>query len=212
MKKIFFSLLLAALTVNSLAQGDTSAGGLDVTGERMRIANEKAVLDRKVAAERTDCYQKFAVQDCLTDSQERRREQADHLMRQEAQLNDVERKQRSAAELQRLESLKKDPLDITRNTDRAGEAQQQREQRAVDSANSRSSAASSAAANARQFEDKQRNAVKKQSDARARREGSVGERGRYERKQQEAEAHRVELEKRNAERTKPRAPALPDPP
>ena len=212
MKKIFFSLLLAALVGSSLAQGATSAGGLDVAGERTRIANEKAALDRKVAAERTACYQKFAVQDCLTDSQVRRREQADHLKRQEAQLNEAERKKRGAAELQRLESLKKDPLDITRNADRAGEAQQQREQRAVDSAGSRSSAASSAAVKAQQFDDKQRNAAQKQSDATARRENSAGERARYERKQQEAEAHRAELEKRNAERTKPRSPGLPDPP
>ena len=212
MKKIFFSLLLAALAGTSMAQGDTSAGGLDVAGERTRIANEKAALARKVAEERTACYQKFAVQDCLTDSQVRRREQADHLKRQEAQLNDAERKKRGAAELQRLESLKKDPLDITRNADRAGEAQQQREQRAVDSAGSRSSAASSAAVKAQQFDDKQRNAAQKQSDATARRENSAGERARYERKQQEAEAHRAELEKRNAERTKPRSPGLPDPP
>ena len=212
MKKICFSLLMAALSVSSLAQGDRLTGGLDVAGERMRISNEKAALDRKVAAERTACYQKFAVQDCLTDGQERRHGQMDNLKRQEAQLNNTERKQRSAAEFQRLESLKKDPLDITRNADRAGEAQQQREQRAADSANSRSSAASSAAANAQQFENKQRNAANKQSDAIARREGSASERARYERKQQEAEAHRAELDKRNAERTQPRSSALPAPP
>lgn len=212
MKKICFSLLLTALSVSSLAQGDSSTGGLDIAGERIRIANEKAALDRKVGAERTACYQKFAVQDCLTDSQERRHGQMDNFKRQEAQLNDAERKQRSAAELQRLESLKKDPLDITRNADRAGEAQQQREQRATDGANARSSAASSAPTNAQQFENKQRNAANKQSDATARRESSAGERARYERKQQDAEAHRAELDKRNAERTKPRSSALPSPP
>jgi len=212
MKKFFVSLLLAAVSATSLAQADKSAGGLDVVAERTRIATEKAELDRRVAAERTACYQKFAVQDCLTDSQKRKREQADHLKRQESQLNDAERKRRGAAELQRLESLNKDALEAARNTERAGEAQQQREQRAADGENSRAAAASSAPTKARQFEDKQRNAAKRQSDAAARKMESVGERERYQRKQQQAEAHRADLERRATERTKPRSPALPGPP
>lgn len=212
MKKIIFLLLLALTAIGSLAQADKSAGGLDVAAERARIAKERATLSRATAIERAACYQRFAVDSCLTESQERRRDQTDHLKRQEAQLNDAERKQRGAAELQRLETTKKDADDAARNVDRGREAQQQRDQRAVDGANSRASAAATAPTKAREFENKQLDFARQQSDAATRAAQAPAERERYERKQQQAQEHQAELEKRNAERTKPRSPGLPTPP
>lgn len=212
MKKIFVSLLLAFSAIGSMAQADKSAGGLDVTAERARIASERAALDRTVAAERAACYQKFAVQSCLTESQERRRDQTDHLKRQEAQLNDAERKRRGAVELQRLETLKKDASDAAQNAARAREAQQQRDQRAIEGDKSRAATAAAAPTKAQQFENKQRNAARKQSDAATREAQAPAERERYERKRQQAEAHQAALEKKNAERVKPRSAGLPTPP
>jgi colicin import membrane protein len=212
MKKLFLSVLLAVSAAGSLAQADKSAGGLDAAAERTRIANERAVLDRTVAAERAACYQKFAVQSCLEESQQRRRTQTDDLKRQEAQLNNAERKQRGAVELQRLEGLQKDADDAAQKAGSAREAQQQRDQRASDSANSRASAASAASANARQFENKQRDFAKQQSDAAARAAQAPAERERYERKLQQAAEHQAALEKRRAERDKPRSAGLPSAP
>jgi len=212
MKKLIFWWLLVLSMMGALAQTDQFAGGLDVHVERARIASERAALDRTAAAERAACYQKFAVQGCLDESLERRRGKADHLKRQESQLNDAERKQRGAAELQRLEAAKKDADDATRKADGAREAQQQRDQRALEGDNSRAAAAATAPTKASQFENKQRDFAKQQNDAAIRAAQAPAERERYERKRQQAEAHQAALAKRNAERSKPRSPGLPDPP
>jgi len=212
MKKVFFPLLLVFSAMGVLAQTDKSAGGLDVSVERARIASERAALDRTVAAERAACYQKFVIQSCLDESQERRRGQMDHLKRQEVQLNDAERKRRGAVELQRLDALKKDANDTVQNADRAHEAQQQRDQRAVEGANSRALAASAAPAKASKFENNQRDFAKQQSDAAERAAQAPAERERYERKRRQAEAHQDALAKRNDERVKPRSPGLSTPP
>lgn len=212
MKKLFLSVLLALSAIGSSAQIDKSAGGLNPAAERARIANDRAVLDRAVATERAACYQKFAVQSCLEESQQRRRTQTDDLKRQEAQLNDAERKRRGAVELQRLEGLKKDATDAAQKADSAREGQQQRDQRAVEGANSRASAAAAAPAKARQFEDKQRNAAKQQNDAASRAAQAPAARERYERKRQQAEEHQAALEKKRAQRVKPRSAGLPSAP
>ena len=212
MNKFFLSVLLTCAALDALAQADSPVGGLNVATERARIADERAAIARATATERAACYQKFAVDSCLSESRERRREQTDHLKRQQTQLNDAERKQRGAAEMQRLETNKKDADDAARNIERAREDQRRREQRATEDQNVRAEAAAAAPTNARQFEDKQRSFVRQQRDAAARAAQSPMERERYDRKLQEAAAHQAALEKRMAERTKPRSPGLPAPP
>ena len=190
-----------------------TVGGLDVTTERARIASERVALEQRVAAERAACYQQFAVQDCLIESQRRKRTETDHLKRQEAQLSDAERKRRGALELDRLEAQQKQrsAAQVTEQETRARQAQQQREHRASEVDASRASAMAAAPGKKLQLESKQRASSRKQADQANRAAAAPRERERFERKRQQSAEHQSTLDRKNGQRTKPRSAGLPPP-
>lgn len=227
MKKTLRSLLsslsfIAAMVAgaSALAQSDTpvadgkTAGGLDVASERARIAGERAALNQREMQERAACYQKFAVQGCLTDSQRRKRVETDQLKRQESQLNDAERKRRGALELDRLEAQPKQRSAdaLAEQAERAHQAEQQRDQRATAAQASRDSAAAAAPGQVRQLEGKQRAFADKQADQARRAAEAPMQRKRLELKRQQSAEHQANLERKNAQRTKPPSAGLPTPP
>ena len=208
----FLPLLLAALALPVAAQ--TPWAPADMEAEKTRIDGERKSIDARYDEERAVCYKKFAVQDCLTDARRRRRAQVEDLNRQEAILNDAERKRRAAAALERLDE-KASPASATEeaaNRERAQQSQQGREQRAAERAADRQAKDEQAAANRRAFEERQRAHAQEQAKTAERRSQDQIERERYEAKLKQAEQERAELEARNAKRTKPRSPPLPTPP
>ena len=78
------SLVALLAAVSAGAQTLATTGTLDLKAERDRLSAERAALDRRVKAEQVACYQRFAVEDCLRDSRQRRRIEDDDLRRQEA--------------------------------------------------------------------------------------------------------------------------------
>ncbi len=200
--------LLAALALPAAAQAPANA-----EAEKTRIAGERKAIDERYDQERAVCYQKFAVQDCLTDARRRRRVQVEDLNRQEAILNDAERKRRAAAALERLDQ-KASPVSAAEdaaNRERAQQSQQDREQRAAERAADRQAREAQAAANRRAYDEKQRAHAQEQAKTAERRSQEQVERERYEAKLKQAEQERAELDARNAKRTKPRSPPLPTP-
>ena len=117
-------------------------------------AAARQALNERVAAERAACYQKFAVEGCLEDSRHRRRADTDDIKRQEAAINDFERKRRGAAELDKLEQQKSTQQSQTRRTPArasAGCRRKTREDRAADHAASREAMTAKEAENQREF-------------------------------------------------------------
>ena len=208
---VFLSTLAAA---SVWAQSAATSGNLDFNSERARIATERAALESRSKAEQAACYQKFAVEDCLSDIRQRNRKLTDDLKRQEAAINDIQRKQRGTAQLDRLDEKNATPRsqDQPAQRDQAMKSQQEREQRAADHAQSRDDAAAKAAENKRDFEKKQREHADVQAKAAQRAGEADQQRALHERKLEKAAAHVADREKRNATRTKPRSAPLPPPP
>ena len=125
LQKTLGSLAILLAVVPATAQTLATTGALDLKAERDRLSSERAALDRRVKAEQVACYQRFAVEDCLKDSRQRRRTEDDDLRRQEAAIRDIERKQRGAAQLDRLEQKEAPRSQAER--DQAVQSQQDRE-------------------------------------------------------------------------------------
>ncbi len=99
------SLLTVAILIGissvARAQPDMSAGSVDA--ERSRIVAERARLESKYLAEDAACYQRFAVNYCLDEVNERRRETMGDLRRQEVLLNEQDRKRKGAEQIRRTD-------------------------------------------------------------------------------------------------------------
>ena len=211
MKKLFLALFLGLIIGQSVhAQTEASVSAAELDTERTRISNERAAADRRALKERTACYQKFAVEDCLSASRLRQRLTLEQLRRDEARINDITRRERGGKALDRLDQ-KNAPQraeDAEAKRDRSLESHQGREQRAADHATGRASAAERADANRRAQEKKQQAHAEHQARQAAVRDRASAERERHEDKLRRAETHRTERDKKNAERKKPRAAPL----
>lgn len=212
LKKLLLCVALVAGGVPVWAQTSAVAGNINPDAERARLTKERAEIDARAKAEQTACYQRFAVEDCLQESRRKRRTAEDSIKRQEADLNDMERKRRAADQLERLDKAPPRAVDDPAAQERARQSQQGREQRAADHAASRADAAAKAEDNRRALEDKQRAHAEQQAKAARLKADAPTERARFERKQEQAAKHRADRERQNAERTKPRSAPLPPPP
>lgn len=211
-KKLLLCVALLAGGAPVWAQTNAAAGNIDPTAERARLSKERAEVEARAKTEQTACYQRFAVEDCLQDSRRKRRTAEDSIKRQEADLNDMERKRRAAAQLERLDKAPPRAQDDPAAQEKARQSQQGREQRAADHAQSRAEAAAKAEDNRRDLDAKQRNHAEQQAKAARLQADAPTERARFERKQEQAAKRRAERERQNAERTKPRSAPLPAPP
>jgi colicin import membrane protein len=103
MTKIRIGCLLLAFASGAWGQGDAAFGLDSVSKERQRIAVTRSSGYAALDAEDAECQKKFAVFDCQSDVAARRRALDAELKRQENSLNDAERKQRGAEQLERVE-------------------------------------------------------------------------------------------------------------
>ncbi len=213
MKNIALGLLIGLAVSPLWAQSEATSGATNFEAERARLAQERKDVDARYATEQAACYKKFAVEDCLQESRRRRRTDTDNIKRQEAVMNDFERKRRAAAQLDKLEQKKADQRAQESEAKRqeALKSQQDRDQRAADHAASRAQTASQAAERQKQFDDKQRAHAEEQAKAAQRRAEAPAARSDYEEKQKKAQEHRADLDRRNAAKTKPRSAPLPTP-
>ena len=98
-----FLILLAGLgaVVLACAQQSASYDPEMAARERVRIETERRQALERYGQEEADCYQRFAVNDCLSEVRKRRRVSLEELRRQDIILND-ERRAAVAAEQLRL--------------------------------------------------------------------------------------------------------------
>ena len=100
MKSIAMVLLLVCFVCTRLqAQDQVSRGDIEILMQQKNEAFDQ--LER-------DCYQKFAVNDCVKEVNAKRRLELADLKRQDALLSASERTQRATEQLQRLEQKKRE--------------------------------------------------------------------------------------------------------
>lgn len=73
------------------------------TAERTRIQHERAALAARRQHDESDCYNRFAVEDCLRKVRTQVREVEGRLRTQEVELNDSERREKAADRLRAIE-------------------------------------------------------------------------------------------------------------
>ncbi len=147
-------LLLCATQAAQAAQASPSE-------ERARILRQRGELKARFDADEAACRSRFGVTGCINDVKARRRDAMNVLREQELQLNEAERKERSAARLQALEAKRQQaaarppapppPLAVTRPAGGAGSAPVLREPRRPrdDAADAQAAARRAAAAGQR---------------------------------------------------------------
>jgi len=103
MKNLVWVLLLAGHCASAAAQAQPTPQPMAVAEafEHERIRQERAAALAEFTARDAQCYQRFAVNDCLADVRKLRRDVLADLRRQELSLNDAQRKRRAADQLLR---------------------------------------------------------------------------------------------------------------
>jgi hypothetical protein len=180
-------LVLMFLTSAAVPAADGRAG------ERERIQAERREADRRFQEARRECEQRFAVTPCLEEARGDRRRVLDRLAREQAVLDDAQRRQRAAERLRGIQDKARQaddqamaPVPVRRVQRTQPLAPRPR--------------ASGPGPDAMPLQDPvaaQRQAEQQRQD--------------YERRQQEARDHRQALQQRNAARDAKKPPAAPLP-
>lgn len=166
----------------------------DDAGERTRIREERAQAQRLYEERERTCQTQFVVTSCVDAARQERRTTLERLRHQELVLDTAVRKQRAATRSAQIRE-KQDAKDARPNPlvvrERQAAPARPPSTRAAPSSGAR---AASAPLRARDDAEQERR-----------------KRAAFETKQQEADAHRAEVERRNAERAKKTKPAAPLP-
>ncbi len=85
---------------NSQAQRDSA---------RARIAAERQAIAQRLSQQEVACYQRFAVEDCLRKARTQARTEDNALRREELEINDAERREKSANRLRSIEKNMQEP-------------------------------------------------------------------------------------------------------
>lgn len=193
--------LLAATQAQTSQAADTYA----------RVQREREALAQELPQAEAACYQRFAVEDCLSDVRKRHRQALAQLRQQEQAMRAQERQQQQRERAQQLQE-KQQAQPPVRSMPPASSALVARER---EQAQARAERASAAAARAQQ----QRERLQAQQSREAKRAAQVAEReaaarAQFQQKQQAAQQRRIRYEQAQQERqatNQPQAADLPVP-
>jgi colicin import membrane protein len=219
MKPFFVLALALAAVLPAHAQGDDIERAERV--ERERIDAERKAADARFAERRKECNARFAVTDCLRKAERERSATLGDLRRQERVLNDAERKRRGAERL-RDQAERNSPerqRDEQERRAKAVEEQKGREAQAAEKAQKRAEQQAERASAPRRAKSHSgaSGPQGKPREARAPKgptitaEEAAKNRAVHDKRVQEAEAHKAEVQARVAKRAKPAASSLPVP-
>ena len=192
MRPIRSAVALCAVTA-ALVWGDRAAAAAPAgeAVERERIASERAVVETRFAEERLACQQNFVVTSCVDAARRREREALGNLRRQEAILDESQRRQRAA---ERVASIRaKVSAEEARQREQA--AQPRRESPLQMKAPSAGPVSRAASAPAPQVAPVPAAAEREVRENRSK--------ARFEARQRDAREHREAAQRRSAQRSKP---------
>ena len=109
----------------------TLGGGLSPDSERSRIQEERTRLDALFMQAQAVCYQKFAVENCLSGSRLMRREALADLRRQEISLNAAQARLKGAEQLSRVDNKSSAQAELDNAAQRTA-AQEKQQARLAD--------------------------------------------------------------------------------
>ncbi|MBP6776561.1 MAG: hypothetical protein KA151_04815 [Piscinibacter sp.] len=190
---------VGALLLGAMALAVQAQSPADEEAQLERIRTERAAADAAYERKVQECAQRFIVTSCVDDARAERHAQHLRLDREQQVIDEARRQRRAAVRQQAIDSKS------------AGDAARQREAAASERSQARPAASqpvakaapAPASAAARDAKPAPSAAERAEQEARARRT--------YELKQLQAEAHRREVEERNAERARKTNPGKPLP-
>ena len=176
------------------------APAADVAEARARIARDRTQANDRYAAQEAQCYQKFAVNDCLENARQLRRQSLGVLAREEMGLNDARRREAGDARLRRIEEKSRADAERTAqdHNNRAQGPDGQRSERLRGQVDTVMPAP----------QGSERRRVKDKKPAMTAAGKAQAERA-FEMKQREAQHRREAMARKQAARTKPPAAPLP---
>lgn len=208
---VTFFLLSGLANAQNNVVNEQQAGSIGA--QRAAISVERSKLEAGLLAEEVACYKKFAVNNCLDKVNIRRREAMAGFRQQEILLNDEERKLKGAEQIRKINE-KSSPEKKQQSAERRTKAlvdyqerlkREKNKQQAGTSIPSNENAAS--AANAERLL-----AHQKKNQARADMQAKATEKAKkFNERQKEAQARRIQHEADQLKRGKPAAKQLPLP-
>jgi colicin import membrane protein len=194
------SLLLVWLALAGPIRAATPAPD---AAERERIAGERAVVETRYAEERLACQQNFVVTSCVEDARRREREALGGLRRQEALLDEAQRRQRAAERMAAIRA--KVSAEEERQRDMAANPRRVRPLQPMAPSAGPAAPARAASAPAPQTATAPAAGERESRETRSR--------ARFEARQREAREHREAAQRRSVQRAKQgrQASTLPPP-
>lgn len=193
---------MAAAVLAALAFVAPVAHAVDAGAERAereRIALERDQAEAAYKAREQECRQRFVVTPCVDQARRDRRQTMERLRQQQTMLDEAQRKQRAA---QRIDDIQTKVSGGDAKQREAMARQQRRERQQAEAA--AASAPEAAASDVVQKESAASSVATTRTRTAPARANSSAEEARriadYERRQQEAQAHKEAVARRNAER------------
>jgi len=190
-------LALVLLAVGPVLQAAQPLKADPAAAESSRIARERAEVEARAKVAEAACRQEFAVSACLRQARAERRAGLRHLERQQALLDDAQRKQRAA-----------DRLDRIRERQEAAAREQARPKVEVRSRADRAPAPERSASDVAAVEAEQAQRAARAASAASAADVKAGQRAdAATQRAQQAQAHREAVELRNQARAAKKAPS-----
>jgi hypothetical protein len=213
MKKTFLFLFFLASSLMAAAQPREDLFSAAAQKERDRINTERLSQEAAFDREEAVCYKKFFTNNCLKESQLRRRDAMGLLRQQEVALNDRERKEKAAAQIQKTEE-KSSPEALQQAAERRTQALQEtreRAERTQQKADDRSVLKQNESLNAADAANKAKGS-RERAQARADKKAAIADEvEKFNDKQQEVKERKASREQKQREQTKAPAKSLPTP-
>ncbi len=198
----------------------TDARDASERAERERINQERKRVSAQHDAAKVECYQKFRVNDCLSQARNTHNGQQADLKRQEISLNDLQRKRRGAEQLRKVEekTLPERQAQTAQQRGKALAANAKRQQRQTGrvaplakTVTTPKSARPAPQARSSNAADKQARQKSKVTERQERIAAAARAKAHSEERNKDAAAHTASVQARQKQNKKPPAATLPLP-
>lgn len=195
-----FCFLVYVVCNGVMAQSKNNSSSKEIT-EREHLKQEQKSIELNYASKEADCYKKFSVNPCLDKARVERNSALAENKRRVLLLNDLEREERRR-------NVLKSPKVVSPNLKQDDDADQRLLSKKMIDRNKRIDAAK---ARVESTDRKKRESQAKASQRAIKNKLAADSAAKYQEKLVAAEAHKTDVEKKNAGNVKPKASPLPMP-
>lgn len=184
----------------------------EIESMRQDIATQRSVVEHSYTATLRDCYQQFAVNDCLISARQYRSAALAEIKRQEVVLNDDDRKRKAAAQVRKIEektsaeAVQKAAAQRSQRAESAQHTQQRLNSKHGDATDAKATPSEGKG----DSQSKKAPTPRVRPAAQPKLHDSAEAVKAFTQKQREAELRQADVEKSRRDRAKPLATALPE--